>query len=120
MNNQDGEIIVAFIGSIVGLFILMWFIDEDLKNLKTYRWRLSGKRIMEKEYCQNEGCGMQYFHCDCGLKGKQFKSKTDVNKKIEETRILDLVHKMAEQSLDPETFQKWGDVKEVLKTNRNL
>lgn len=38
---------------------------------------------MRIDYCQNEGCGMQYFHCDCGLKGKQFKSKTDMKTGIE-------------------------------------
>ena len=32
---------------------------------------------MKTEHCINKGCGMPHFHCECGLRGTQFKSNFD-------------------------------------------
>lgn len=45
---------------------------------------------MTQDYCQNEGCGMPHLHCECGLKGKQFKSKIIMKTHLSENEVLDI------------------------------
>jgi len=69
-----------------------------------------------------------------------FNSKSDANTSLEATNqeqlekdfqayltndrgeldALDFVNEMCLESLDPETFEKWEEVKKVLKSNRSL
>ena len=46
--------------------------------------------------------------------------KTNTRKQLTETATLLKVQAMCEESLDPETFEKWETVKDVLQTTRGL